>query len=42
MRPTLTAPLFDIVVYQRVHEKHCNMWTDMLEMDIIYILNDWN
>jgi hypothetical protein len=41
MNSTLTAPLFDIVEHFRLSQ-HRNMWSDMLEMDIIYILNEWN
>ena len=37
----LTAPLFELVEHYRVKRGY-NMWTDMLEMDLIYILNDWN
>ncbi len=41
MNPTLFVNMFDIVEHTRL-EKHQNMWSDMLEMDLIYILNDWN
>ena len=37
----LTAPLFDIVEYYRICRNN-NMWSDMLEMDLIYIICDWN
>ena len=43
MIPTLTANLFDIVEHTRlITKRKGNMWSDMLEMDIIYILCGWN
>lgn len=41
MNTTLTANLFDIVESYRL-EKGYNMWADMLEMDLIYIICGWN
>lgn len=40
MKATLTANLFDIVEFYRLCRKQ-NMWTDMLEMDLCYILTGW-
>lgn len=37
----LTAPLFSIVEHYRLSRRQ-NMWTDMLEMDLIYIICGWN
>ena len=37
----LTAPLFDIVLACRL-EKGYNMWSDNLELDLIWIICDWN
>ena len=37
----LTAPLFDIVESYRL-ERGYNMWTDGLEMDLIWIICEWN
>lgn len=37
----LTTSFFDIVLHCRL-EKHQNMWTDMLEMDLIYIICGWD
>jgi len=37
----LTAKLFDIVEYYRIQQGR-NMWSDMLEMDLIYIICEWN
>ena len=37
----LTARLFDIVEFYRI-KQHRNMWSDMLEMDLIYILCEWD
>lgn len=33
----LTANFFDIVEHYRV-EQHRNMWTDLLELDLVYIM----
>ena len=40
MKPTLTAPLFDIVESYRLMRNQ-NMWTDMLELDLCYIICGW-
>lgn len=37
----LTAPLFDIVESYRL-ERGYNMWTDGLEMDLIWIICGWD
>ena len=37
----LTAPLFDIVERYRISQ-HRNMWSDMLEMDLVYIIYGWD
>lgn len=37
----LKVPLFDLVEYYRI-QKGYNMWSDMLEMDLIYIICGWN
>ena len=37
----LTAPLFDIVLHYRLM-KHQNMWSDGLELDLIWIICGWN
>lgn len=37
----LTANFFDIVEHCRV-EQHRNMWSDLLEMDLVYIMLGWN
>ena len=38
----LTAPLFDIVEWYRIHEQNRNMWSDGLEMDLIWIICGWD
>ena len=37
----LTAKFFDIVEHYRLSQGR-NMWSDMLEMDLIYIICGWN
>jgi len=37
----LTAPLFDIVEHYRI-QRGQNMWSDMLEMDLVYIICGWD
>lgn len=37
----MRAKFFDIVEHHRL-ERHMNMWSDMLEMDLIYILCGWD
>ena len=37
----LTVPLFDLVEHYRVCRRQ-NMWSDMLEMDLIYIICGWD
>lgn len=37
----LTAPLFDIVEYYRI-QRGQNMWSDMLEMDLVFIICGWD
>lgn len=37
----MTVPLFELVEYYQVCRRQ-NMWSDMLEMDLIYIILDWN
>lgn len=37
----LTAKLFDIVEFYRI-KQHRNMWSDMLELDLCWILLDWD
>lgn len=37
----MTVKLFDLVEYCRLQTGR-NMWTDFLEMDLIYIMNDWD
>lgn len=36
----LSAPLFEMVERYRVSQGR-NMWSDMLEMDLVYILYGW-
>ena len=40
MNEILTAPFFDIVLHTRLAQGR-NMWSDMLEMDLIYIVCEW-
>lgn len=37
----LTAKFFDIVEFYRIRRNR-NMWSDMLEMDLIFIICGWD
>ena len=41
MNTTLTAPLFDIVLHYRLAKRQ-NMHSDMLELDLCFILLGWD
>lgn len=41
MESSLTAKFFDIVESCRI-EQGRNIWSDMLEMDLIYIICGWD
>lgn len=37
----MLIPLFELVEAYRLEQRR-NMWSDMLEMDLIYIICEWN
>lgn len=41
LETTLTAPLIDIVEQYRISRGY-NLWTDGLELDLIWIEMEWN